>query len=124
MTTRSRGLVPNRGGGPAAARRTPADRVTYRLTGLLRWIDRDGGVAALLVQRANSVGRHLAGHTVTLDLGATAFSAADRNGDGRRSGLDLLPGEAVTVTARLPRALAELPPVLPARRLATHGPLR
>jgi hypothetical protein len=124
MTTRSRGLVPNRGGGPAAARRPPADRATYRLTGPLRWVDRDGGVAALLVHRANAAGRHLAGRTVTLDLSATAFSAADRNGDGRRSGLDLLPGEAVTVTARLPRALADLPGVLPARRLATHGPLR
>jgi hypothetical protein len=94
------------------------------MSGPLRWVDPEGDVAALHVQDTNSAARSFAGAVVTLDLAGAAISAVDRNGDGERTGLDLLPGEPVTVTARLPRRLVAPPPVVSARRLATHGVLR
>jgi hypothetical protein len=121
---RARRSVPNLGGGPRTATPPGAPQATYRLSGPLRWVDPGGLVAAVLVQRANSAGRRLAGETVTVDLQRAQVSAADRNGDGRRTGADLLPGEPVTVTARLPRGLTSPPPIVAARRLATYGALR
>jgi len=80
----------------------------------------DGTWVSLLVRRANSAGRAHGDPRPALG----GLSAADRDGDGRRDARDLLPGEPATATARLPRRLAELPALVPARRLATHGVLR
>jgi hypothetical protein len=119
-----RGLAPNRGDGAPRRRRPPQRRATYRLSGTLRWVDVSGQTAVLMVQDANSAGRRLKGRTVTLDLRDARLDTLDRDRDGRRTGLDLLPGEAVTVTARLPRDLPAPPAEVPVRRLATEGQLR
>ncbi len=113
---RSRGLVPNRGGGPA--RRRPAlGRATYVLEGPLRFVDRHGARAALRVEDGNGAGRQFLGRTVTLDLSAAHVSVADRDADGTISLADLVAGERVVATLRLPRRLAEPPELLRVRRL-------
>jgi hypothetical protein len=113
---RSRGLVPNRGGG-RARRRDPAGRATYVLEGPLRFVDRHGARAALLVEDGNVCGRRFVGETVTLDLAGARIGAADRNADGSISPADLLAGERVVATLRLPRRLDALPELLAVRRL-------
>ncbi len=118
---RSRGLVPNRGGG-RSRRREPVGRATYVFEGPLRFVDRHGARAALLVEDGNACGRRFVGETVTLDLAEARIAAADRNADGRISSADLLAGERVVVTLRLPRRLGELPELLPVRRLTACAP--
>jgi hypothetical protein len=113
----SKGLVPNRGGGPAR-RRPPERRAAYLLRGSLRYVDRAGAVAALLVQDGNGLGRRLVGRTLTLDLATARVTVDDRDGDGTRTVADLLAGDRVTVSARLPRRLDELPASVPVRRMA------
>ena len=121
---RSRGLVPNRGGGPAR-RRPAAGRVTHVLEGPLRFVDRRGGRAALQVEDGNAAGRRFVGRTVTLDLATTRLGVPDRDLDGTISASDLVAGERVSVTLRLPRGLAEPPALLDVRRLtACEGLLR
>ncbi len=113
---RSRGLVPNHGGGPA--RRRPAlDRVSFVLKGRLRFVDRRGARAALRVDDGNAAGRRFLGRTVTLDLADAQVSVADRDADGTISHSDLVAGDQVVVTLRLSRHLAEPPELLPVRRL-------
>ena len=115
---RSRGLVPNRGGGPA--RRRPAlGRATYVLEGPLRFVDRRGERAALAVEDGNAAGRRWVGRTVTLDLAAARVDVADRDADGTITAADLVAGERVVVTLRLPRGLAEPPELLAPRRVTT-----
>ncbi len=117
---RSRGLVPNRGGGPA--RRQPRlGRATYVLEGRLRFVDRPSRRAALRVEGGNSAGRQLLGATVTLDLAAARVSVPDRDEDGTRSAADLVAGERVVATLRLPRRLDAPPELLRVRRLAAGG---
>jgi hypothetical protein len=118
---RAKSNVPNRGGGEA--RRTePQDRAAYVLEGALRYVDRDGTLAALLVQDGNAAGRRLVGRTLTLDLRDAQIAAPDRNADGMSSREDLVVGDRVSVRARLPRRLLALPDVLPVRRLAAWDP--
>jgi len=113
---RSRGLVPNHGGGPA--RRRPAlDRASYVLEGPLRFVDRNGARAALRVEGGNAAGRQLLGRTVTLDLAGARVSVGDRDADGTISHSDLVAGERVVATLRLPRRLVEPPELLRVRRL-------
>ncbi len=118
---RRHGDVPNRGG-ERRSRRAPGRLVSCVLSGPLRWIERDGSRAVLLVTDANVSGRRLIGQTVTLDLAATAIRAGDRNRDGRRSAEDLLLGEQVTVKARLPRRATVDPEVISPGRLIAVGP--
>lgn len=119
----SRGLIPNRGGGPAA-RRPPHGLATYVLEGPLRFVDRRGGRAALLVEGGNAAGRRFVGQTVTLDLASARIGVADRDGDGRISASDLLSGERVSASVRLPRGLAEPPELLEVGRLnASYAPV-
>jgi len=54
---------------------------------------------------------------VTLDLATARVSVADRDADGTRSPADLLAGERVVASLRLPRRLDEPPELLPVRRL-------
>ena len=119
---RARGLVPNRGGGQTR-RREPVGRATYVLEGPLRFVDRQGSRAALMVEGGNGCGRRFVGETVTLDLAAARIAAADRNLDGDISPADLLAGERVIVYLRLPRRLAALPELLAVRRLTACAPL-
>jgi hypothetical protein len=117
---RHHGDVPNRGG-ERTSPRGAAESASYVLSGPLRWIERDGSRAALLVAEANAPGRRLIGQTLTLDLETTAIRTADRNGDGRRSATDLLPGEHVTVKARLPVGIVA-PTIVAPGRLIADGP--
>ena len=113
---RSRGLVPNRGGG--RSRRRPAlDRATYVLEGPLRFVDRRGQRVVLRIEDGNAPARRFMGRTVTLDLGAARISTADRNADGVITPDDLIAGERVVVSLRLPRRLERLPELLAVRRL-------
>ena len=113
--------IPNHGGERAPVRRAPS-AVPVVLSGTLRWVEREGGHAALLVHRGTGVARRLTGQTLSLDLAATAVRTADRDGDGRRSATDLLPGDVVTIKARLPRGLSSPPAVIAPRRLIVRGP--
>jgi hypothetical protein len=113
--------VPNQGGERAPVGRVP-DAVPVVLSGTLRWVEPDGGHAALLVERGTGVARRLAGETLTLDLATTAVRTADRDGDGRRSATDLLPGDVVTIKARLPRGLPCPPAMIAPRRLILRSP--
>lgn len=108
------GEVPNRGGDRPSAR-AAGDTLGCVLSGPLRWVGRDGSYAALRVADGTGRARRLIGTTVTLELSDTAVAAADRNGDGRRDGRDLLPGDHVTVRARLP---LRPPEVIAPRRIA------
>ncbi len=118
---RRHGDVPNRGG-ERRSPRAPGRLVSCVLSGPLRWIERDGSRAVLLVTDANVSGRRLIGQTVTLDLAATAIRTGDRNRDGRRSAEDLLPGERVTIKARLPPRATVDPEIISPGRLIAVGP--
>ena len=119
---RSRGLVPNRGGG-RSSRRDSLGRTTYVLEGPLRFVDRGAARAALLVEGGNACGRRFVGETVTLDLRDARMTVGDRNMDGAISAADLLAGERVIVSVRLTRELAALPALLRVRRLTACEPL-
>ncbi|HEU4974183.1 MAG TPA: hypothetical protein VFT50_03785 [Baekduia sp.] len=107
-------------GAPSAGRReTGSTRRTrgalYELHGPLAWVERGGGLAVLHVQDGNRRGRRLRGRALTVELTAARVMAPDRNGDGRRTPADLLPGERVTVRVRLPRRLDTIPARIAAR---------
>lgn len=118
---RREGDVPNRGG-ERSPRRATGRTASFVFSGALRWVERDGSCAVLLVADANALGRRLIGQTLTLDLTATSIVTPDRDGDGRRSGRDLLPGEQVTIKARLPRATVSAASVVAPGRLVAEGP--
>jgi hypothetical protein len=99
-------------------RRAPSDQVAVVLTGALRFVDHGGHAVAMTVRDASSAGRRLVGATVTLDLGRARLAAPDRNADGVVSPEDLLPGDRVRVTARLPRSPEPAPPVIAVRRMS------
>ncbi len=105
----------------AKRRRAPSDHVAVVLTGGLRFVDRGGQVVAMTVREASSAGRRLVGATVTLDLGRARLAAPDRNADGLVSPEDLLPGDQVRVTARLPRSPEPVPPVIAVRRMSAFA---
>ena len=98
-------------------RRAPSDQVAVVLTGALRFVDHGGQAVAMTVREASSAGRRLVGATITLDLCRARLAAPDRNADGIVSPEDLLPGDRVRVTARLPRS-EPAPPVIAVRRMS------
>ena len=55
------------------------------------------------VSGGNSRGKAFEGQTVTFDLSAAKVNVADRNGDGKTDGADVLTGDKVVVQAKLPR---------------------
>jgi len=92
------------------------------LSGTLRWVERVGDPAALLVERGKAAGRRLSGRTLTLALAATAIRTVDRDGDGRRTVADLLPGDAVTVKARRAPDARAMDLLIAPTRLVVDGP--
>ena len=99
----------------------PQLRTTYVLAGPLRWVDDDGSRAVLRVDAAGGRARRFCGRSVTLELGDCHRIAAMDPGRGDDEGLRQ--GQVVTVKARLPRRLDELPATLCPRSVLTLGPL-
>jgi hypothetical protein len=99
----------------------PQLRTTYVLAGPLRWVEDDGRRAVLRVDAAGGQLRRFCGRSVTLDLDRCprvgALDPATDDGRGLR------PGQVVTVRARLPRHLDELPDVVCPRSVLSLGPL-
>jgi hypothetical protein len=95
----------------------PQLRATYVLAGPLRWVEADGRRAVLRVDAAGGRARRFCGRSVTLELGSARVRAID-DGDG-----SLQVGQMVTVKARLPRRLEDLPAVVAPRSIQTLGPL-
>ena len=116
---RSQRGVPN--AGPVRGERRAGGGVrACRLTGTLAWIERDGRVAVLRVRDTNRRARAFRGRSVTIDLSAARVSVRDRDGDGRGSIADLVPGERVSVRANVDRWFSELPSVIAARQIVAH----
>ena len=94
----------------------PQFRSTYVFAGPLRWVEPDGRRAVLRVDAAAGHARRFCGRSVTLDLG-----------ECRRiqhlAGDALKPGEMVTVKARLPKRLHDLPSVVSPRSVLALGPM-
>lgn len=97
----------------------PQLRRTYVFAGPLRWVEPDGRSAVLRVDAAGGLARRFCGRSVTLDLGMAHVGALS----GARAEGPLAAGQVVTVKARLPRRLDELPSVLCPRSVLTLGPL-
>lgn len=93
---------------------------TYVLAGPIRWVEPDGRHAVLRVDAAGGRARRFCGRSVTLDLGASRIAALDPDeaDDGH-----LHAGQVVTIKARLPRRLEDLPDVVAPRSVHTIGPL-
>ena len=98
----------------------PQLRTTYVFAGPIRWVEPDGSRAVLRVDAAGGRARRFCGQSVTLDLDRSQVAAIDPDHD---DGQGLQPGTVVTVKARLPRRLEDLPSVLAPRRVLTIGPL-
>jgi hypothetical protein len=96
----------------------PQLRTTYVFAGPLRWVEPDGRRAVLRVDAAGGMARRFCGRTVTLDLDSS------RIGSLLDAGADccLHAGQMVTVKARLPRRLEDLPDVMAPRSVLTIGP--
>ena len=94
----------------------PQLRSTYVLAGPLRWVEPDGRRAVLRVDAAGGLARRFCGRSVTLDLGQ-CHRVRSLNGGC------LKPGEMVTVKARLPKRLEELPSVVSPRSVLALGPM-
>jgi hypothetical protein len=94
----------------------PQLRSTYVLAGPLRWVEPDGQRAVLRVDAAGGMARRFCGRSVTLDLGH-CHRVTSMNGE------PLAPGQMVTVRARLPRRLEDLPSVVAPRSLLALGPM-
>ena len=99
----------------------PQLRTTYVLAGPLRWVEDDGRRAVLRVDAAGGRARRFCGRTVTLDLDRCPRIAP--MDPGAHDGAGLRPGQMVTVRARLPRHLDDLPEVVCPRSVLTLGPL-
>jgi hypothetical protein len=98
----------------------PQLRTTYVFAGPIRWVEPDGKRAVLRVDAAGGRARRFCGRSVTLDLDRSRVAAIDPDHD---DGAGLRPGQVVTVKARLPRRLDDLPSVLAPRSVLTIGPL-
>ena len=98
----------------------PQLRTTYVFAGPIRWVEPDGSRAVLRVDAAGGRARRFCGQSVTLDLDRSQVAAMDPDHD---DGSGLKAGTMVTVKARLPRRLEDLPSVLAPRRVLTIGPL-
>ena len=99
----------------------PQMRTTYVLAGPLRWVEDGGRRAMLRVDAAGGRARRFCGRSVTLELDrCPRIAAMDPTAD---DGQGLRPGQMVTVRARLPRHLEDLPPVLCPRSVLMLGPL-
>jgi hypothetical protein len=96
----------------------PQWRTTYVLAGPIRWVEPDGSRAVLRVDAAGGRARRFCGRSVTLDLDHSRVASIDPDRDG-----GLRAGEMVTVKARLPRRLDDLPSVLAPRSVLAVGPL-
>lgn len=109
-TSREPGTT-NVGGGPHTAGRSHNPTVAYELAGVVRWVDAElDRIVVHVTEAGGRAGRWL-GEDVTLDLS-----------DSRRPDLDLLPGIAVRVRARLPRDLgASVPDPVPAVSIRLDG---
>jgi hypothetical protein len=98
----------------------PQLRTTYVFAGPIRWVEADGRRAVLRVDAAGGKARRFCGRSVTLDLDHSRVAAIDPDHDDGRG---LRAGQLVTVKARLPRRLEDLPSVLCPRSVLTLGPL-
>lgn len=98
----------------------PHLRTTYVLAGPIRWVEPDGSRAVLRVDAAGGRARRFCGRSVTLDLDRSRVASLVSDD---RDGADLRPGTVVTVKARLPRRLEDLPSVLCPRSVLSIGPL-
>ena len=98
----------------------PQLRTTYVLAGPLRWVEDDGRRAVLRVDAAGGRARRFCGRSVTLELDRCPKIAAMETGADEPG---LRPGQMVTVRARLPRHLDDLPEVVCPRSVLTLGPL-
>jgi hypothetical protein len=98
----------------------PQLRRTYVLAGPIRWVEPDGRSAVLRVDAAGGPARRFCGRSVTLDLDTSRIGSL-AGGDEADDGLKA--GQMVTVKARLPRRLEDLPSVLAPRSVHTLGPL-
>lgn len=98
----------------------PQLRTTYVFAGPIRWVEPDGSRAVLRVDAAGGRARRFCGQSVTLDLDHSHVAAMDPKHD---DGAGLKAGTVVTVKAKLPRRLEDLPSVLAPRRVLTIGPL-
>ena len=94
----------------------PQLRSTYVLAGPLRWVEPDGRRAVLRVDAAGGRARRFCGRSVTLDLGHCHRVRSVNGGC-------LKPGEMVTVKARLPKRLDDLPSVVCPRSVLALGPM-
>lgn len=94
----------------------PQLRSTYVLAGPLRWVEPDGRRAVLRVDAAGGRARRFCGRSVTLDLGACHRVRSLNGGELRQ-------GEMVTVRARLPKRLEDLPSVVEPRSVLALGPM-
>jgi hypothetical protein len=97
----------------------PQMRRTYVFAGPLRSVEPDGLHAVLRVDAAGGWARRFCGRTVTLDLASSRIGAIDPEHD---DGAGLREGQLVTVKARLPRRLEELPAAIAPRSVRTCGP--
>jgi hypothetical protein len=94
----------------------PQLRSTYVLAGPLRWVEPDGHSAVLRVDAAGGQARRFCGRSVTLDL-HHCHRVRSLNGGSLKQ------GEMVTVKARLPKRLEDLPSVLAPRSVLALGPM-
>ena len=97
----------------------PQLRTTYVLAGPLRWVDDGGHRAVLRVDAAGGRARRFCGRSVTLELDHCPRIAPMDPGAGDDEGLRQ--GQMVTVRARLPRQLDDLPAVVCPRSVLTLG---
>ena len=97
----------------------PQLRTTYVFAGPLRWVEPDGSRAVLRVDAAGGMARRFCGRSVTLDLDSSRIGSLTED-DGACA---LHAGQMVTVKARLPRRLEDLPAVMAPRSVLTIGPL-
>ena len=94
----------------------PQLRSTYVLAGPLRWVEPDGTRAVLRVDAAGGTARRFCGRSVTLDLGH-CHRVTSLNGGCIEQ------GQMVTIRARLPRRLQDLPSVVAPRSVLALGPM-
>ena len=97
----------------------PQLHTTYVFAGPIRWVEPDGKRAVLRVDAAGGRARRFCGRSVTLDLDTSRVgSLIDEHAEAA-----LEAGQMVTVKARLPRRLDDLPEVMAPRSVLTIGPL-
>jgi hypothetical protein len=100
---------------------SPQLRTTYVMAGPLRWVEDDGRRAVLRVDAAGGRARKVL--WAQRDARARPLPARGAMDPDRDDGLGLQPGQVVTVRARLPRNLDDLPAVLCPRSVLSLGTL-